>query len=136
MRTLERQKQLSSTLQFVLCFAALVLAVLVAVFSVRDYRSAVREKDGLLAELKSTRAYKEEVIADNTVLRNEARHLKAKVKDAKEDIKNIDKIPKRIQKIDELTGNISDLESQLAELNQEIEALRAQLPPGTVIEIE
>ena len=52
------------------------------------------------------------------------------------DLKDVEKIPKRIQQIDKLSGNISDLEAQLADLNQEIEALRSQLPPGTVVETD
>ena len=132
----DRKVQSGKVWQFALCFAALAIAIVLAVVSIRDYRADTREKNELLAELNATRAHKDEVIASNTVLRNEARHLKTKVKNAKEDIKNIDKIPKRIQKVEELAGSISELESQLAELNREIEALRAQLPPGTVIESE
>lgn len=140
MRKLKRIDQSGNSrqgvLQFALCLAALIVAVILAVVSVTDYCRSVEEKNSLTKEVKETRAEKEEVIANNTILRNEVRHLKTKVKNAKEDLKNVSKIPKRIQKIDELTESIGTLGSKLADLNEEIEALRSQLPPGTVLETD
>ncbi len=125
-----------NAVQFVLCAAALVLAFVLAVVSILDYRRSAKENSSLTEQIRDTRSEKDTVIASNEILREEVRHLKNKIKDAKKDLKDIEKIPKRIQQIDKLSGNISDLEAQLADLDQEIEALRSQLPPGTVVETD
>ena len=124
------------TWKIVLCCIAMIAALAVAAVSVYNYRLSVQEKSTLLNDVKTTRAQKDEVIANNNILKSEYTHLMAKVKDAKDDVKSIDKIPNRIKKIDELNRDISKLETQLADLDSEIEALRAQLPPGTVVEID
>ena len=122
--------------QTVLCVAVLAFALLTVLVSVLDYTRSVREKNDLLGKIKAIQAQEKEADDHNTVLGSLGSHLKKDKNKATSESSNISKIPNRLKTIKSRDEQIDELTAQLAALTEKAEELRAQLPPGTVVETE
>ena len=113
------------SLQFILCIAASVMAVLLLVISLSSWVKLTREKNALVSEVNDMTARKEAIIAENNKLEKPQSHLKTKEKDAKLKTKDVEDTESQLNKSAKLRTEIEQLQQNLDDITAEIEALRA-----------